>query len=265
MKVSKCSIRSKSSKRLERSALTIERVEQLELFEHLADLKFSDEPDHFAHDRKLPARDGDRSVTFVLRLQRDEIAFLVKSLERRLAIAEGADNLSVLGRSLSSDDHVVPVQDAGIDHPVPFDPHDKCFPARHLGRDSQEPFDILFGDQRFACGNPAQNRDLTGRGKKRFSQRRENLDCALADSANIAFLFQGLEMIRNAVGGSDFEPGADLRNRRGVALLPDAFQEKIVDLLLPGSEFEGHEQVYTENIFRCQATKKPVPKIGVME
>jgi hypothetical protein len=47
-------------------------------------------------------------------------------------------------------------------------------------------------------------------------------------------------MILDASGRSDFEFLSDLRDRGGVALLPDGDREKLVDALLSGSEIGKH-------------------------
>jgi len=49
-------------------------------------------------------------------------------------------------------------------------------------------------------------------------------------------------MAEHAVGGGDPEPGADLLDRGGVALLPDGPDQEVIDQFLPGGQTGEHER-----------------------
>src|SRR5207244_13434264 len=62
-----------------------------------------------------------------------------------------------------------------------------------------------------------------------------------ADSTDITFLFQSLQMIGNSIRRRDLKLTADFRNRRGIAFLPNRLEQEIIDIFLPGSQRSRHK------------------------
>jgi hypothetical protein len=223
---------------------------------HWNGLKFSEQPNHPSDNPKLALRDGDRRVLLVLRFERDHTVFLEEAFQRRLALDQRAHDVAIFRLALLLNDHPVAVQDTRIDHAVAFDSQGKGFSAAHVLGNSQISFEVFFTEQRFTGGHLAQNWHIPGGADRRVPERIDDLDGALAYTADVTLFLQGLQMIGDAVGRSDSELSADFLNRRREAFFPNGLEQKIVDRFLPIGERGQHEVRYTEFIFSSQASKK---------
>src|SRR5262245_22616063 len=168
-------------------------------------LEFPHQPHDSADNPKLSLSHCDRSVLFILRFERDDTVFFIKTLQGRFTFNQGADDLTIVRRPLLLHDHTVAVQDTDVDHAVSFDLQGKQFSRPHIVGDGQKPFDVFFAEKRLAGGDSAHDRDVTNRWQNRLADGGYNLDGPLADSADITFLFQRLEVIGNAIGRGDLK------------------------------------------------------------
>ena len=105
------------------------------------------------------------SSRVVRREQHDLAAPAREGLHRGfLAGDAGDDDVAVAGFGLVAGDHVVAVEDAGLDHRVaPDAQHEQVALAREVGRDGQHLLDVLLGQDVGAGGDVADQRHVPHR------------------------------------------------------------------------------------------------------
>ena len=89
----------------------------------------------------------------------------LKVLTVRLVVGDpGHHDVAVVGVGLLADDHVVAVEDAGVDHRLPPDPQheDRARAGEVLGQREQL-LDVLAGEHPGAGGHVADQRDVADR------------------------------------------------------------------------------------------------------
>ena len=110
-------------------------------------------------------REHHRLEPVVGRQEHDLAAPARERLDRGLVAGDaGDDDLAVVGLGLLAGDHVVAVEDAGVDHRVAPDPeHEQVALAREVGRDGQDLLDVLLGEHVGAGSDVADERHVADR------------------------------------------------------------------------------------------------------
>ena len=107
--------------------------------------------------------DDDRAHAGVFRLQPDVIVFLIEGLDGRLtlkSVHHSDDHVAVAGRVALLDQNVVSIHDAGFDHTLTADGQHEAGAADESGRDREGIFDVLLRQNRRACRDPADQRNV---------------------------------------------------------------------------------------------------------
>lgn len=184
--------------------------------------------------RSVGLRDPDRGVVRVFGKELNAGGSLPEPLDRSVVLDEGHDDLSIRGRLTGPDENQIAVQDVGVAHAVAFDPQQKGVIRNPLGRQVEDVFDVLLGQDRSAGRDAAQQRHpATGwyrtcmhraRSRQRTGTTRLALEAAL--------LLERFEVIMDC-GRRKTELRADLANGgRKAGSVPVAIDE-LEDLALP--------------------------------
>ena len=86
---------------------------------------------------------------------------LIIPLNRGFVVNQGDNDLAVLSIGLAADDDIIIIQDTSVDHAVtPYTQHEQLAIADKLGRQGENGLRILLGQNRTACCNTPNNRNM---------------------------------------------------------------------------------------------------------
>ena len=108
------------------------------------------------------------------------VVLALESFDRRLVLDQSGNNVSIGRIVLASHDDIVTVEDSCVDHRVAMHfEHDHRTGANELLGEGKHFFDVFFGQDRRTGGDPAHERNVTGRGGCPLRRIRpiNDLDC----------------------------------------------------------------------------------------
>ena len=179
----------------------------------------------------------DDAVGRVFRLEPDTALAAAEGFHRGFLPDHGNYNLSVLGNLLGANNHQIPVQNGGVYHAVPPDPEGEVVPAVTAGIKGQVILDALLGQNGAAGGYISHDGNAVRLLPLRQGSGGLGLDQAdgpaLAGAdLDVAHLRQVLQVEMHRGGGAQAHGLADLPHGGGIALLTDAGNQVVIDLLL---------------------------------
>lgn len=171
--------------------------------------------------------------------------FAVKAFDGDFVFDDSDDDIAVFGIFLLTDKEEIAFEDGVVDHGAATDFEGKDFflgdIAKESGVDEKGFFGFFDARDRGSSGDGAEDRDTEGGGGGGvdFFTVEEGGECASAEVAfaEVAFFFEGFEVIVDAVGGGDIEMVTDFAESGGIAVLFDGVDDEVVDHLLAFGEF----------------------------
>ncbi len=167
----------------------------------------------------------------------------LEALHRGLAVDHRGDDVAVLGDRLAADGDPVAVADGGLDHGVAGDfEHEQLPVADELAREREDVLDRLFGEDRSAGRDSADERDIGGRRAAGGALRHRADDVHSAYlvgartvrvAAEESLAFEGHQLMGHRGGAGEADRLADLPHARRISAPLDGIADHLDDAALP--------------------------------